>query len=279
MANPNPVIYPVSNIAEIVSILRNVQGVTIVAGGTELARRQTGKNLRIPPLVLPLARVPELCTITKTERYLEFGPSVTLAAILQLGQKNLPEVLYEAIRSVANPGIRALGTIGGNIAAKGHRLSAFAPLLALDARLEIRSPSEALWVPMSRYFSNTGKTHRERREFISKIRVPTEHWDYASFARIGSPGLITDRTASFSFLVKLQKNILSDLRVAWGGSFFFRNREFENLLIGRTLPLQAKDLEAVEERVAEYLPDNLFPPSYERSCFFNMLRNSLRSLT
>jgi len=279
MANKASTIYPVSTVAEIVSILKNVQGVTIVAGGTELARRQTGRTLRLPSLVLPLARVPELCTVTKTERYIDFGPSVTLDAILQLGPKNVPEALHQAVKSVANPGIRALGTIGGNVAAKGHRLTAFAPLLALDARLEIRSPAEAVWTPMNRYFSNTGKTHRERTEFISKIRIPTENWDYSVFRRIGSAGIISASTASFVFLVKLQKNILSDIRVAWGGSYFFRNREFENILIGRGLPIQAKEIDNVVEKAETFFPTDLFPPSYERSCFINLLRDSLQSLT
>lgn len=279
MGNKTTSVYPASNLAEVTSILRNVQGVSIVAGGTEIARRQTGRSIRLPPLVLPLARVPELCTIAKTERYIDFGPSVTLAAILQLGAKNLPDALHDAIKSVANPGIRALGTIGGNISAKGHRLTTFAPLLALDARLEIRSPTEVNWVPMNRYFSNTGKTHRERTEFISKIRVPTEHWDYSLFRRIGSAGLITGTTASFTFLVKLQKNILSDIRVAWGGTFFFRNREFENILIGRGLPIPERDIDNVCEKAEDFFPIDLFPPSYERACFFNLLRDSLTSLT
>lgn len=279
MGNKPTSIYPVSTIAEVTSILRNVQGVSIVAGGTELARRQTGRSLRLPPLVLPLARVPELCVIAKTERYIDFGSSVTLGAILQLGPKNLPEALHEAIRSIANPGIRALGTIGGNIAAKGHRLTTFAPLLALDARLEIRSATEAAWVPMNRYFSNTGKAHRGQAEFISKIRVPTEHWDYSAFRRIGSAGIITGTTASYAFLVKLQKNILSDIRVAWGGSFFFRNREFENILIGRGLPIPEREIDNVCEKAEDFFPIELFPPSYERACFFSLLRDSLSSLT
>ncbi len=279
MPNKNTTIYPVSNVAEVLSILKNVQGVSIVAGCTELARRQTGRNLRLPPLVLPLSRVPELCTVAKTERYIDFGPSVTLEAILQLGAKNLPEALHRAVKSVANPGIRALGTLGGNISAKGHRLTAFAPLLALDARLEIKSPAETLWIPMNRYFSNTGKTHRDPTEFISKIRVPTEHWDFSVFRRIGSAGIISSSTASFVFLVKLQKNILADIRIAWAGSFFFRNREFENILIGRSLPIQAKDIDYVTEKAEAFFPAELFPPSYERSCFINLLREALSTLT
>ncbi len=132
---------------------------------------------------------------------------------------------------------------------------------------------------MNRYFSNTGKAHHERREFISKIRVPTDQWDYSVFRRIGSAGLISSHTASFVFLVKLQKNILSDIRVAWGGSYFFRNREFENILIGRSLPIPAKDRDSVTEKADDFFPTDLFPPSYERTCFFNLLRESLTSLT
>lgn len=279
MENKVTTIYPVSTVAEVLSILRNVQGVSLVAGCTELARRQTGRNLRLPPLVLPLARVPELCTLAKTERYIDFGPSVTLETILQLGAKNLPDVLHQAVKSVANPGIRSLGTLGGNIAAKGHRLTTFAPLLALDARLEIKSPTDVFWIPMNRYFSNTGKTHRDPTEFISKIRVPTEHWDFSVFRRIGSAGIISSSTASFAFLVKLQKNILSDIRVAWAGSYFFRNREFENILIGRTLPIQGKDIDYATEKAEAFFPADLFPPSYERSCFLNLLREALTTLT
>ncbi|HNQ97942.1 MAG: FAD binding domain-containing protein [Spirochaetales bacterium] len=279
MLNKRTTVYYAASIAEAQTILKNIAGISLCAGCTEIARRQTGRNLHLPAHVLSLSRVPELCTISKTERYIEFGSSVTLSSMLELGKKNLSEVLFEAIQTIANPSIRTLATLGGNIAAKGHRLTTFAPLLALDARLEVRSPTEALWVPMTRHFSNTGKETPVTGEFISKIRVPNDNWDLQIFKRVGRPGVITDSTSSFAFLVKSQKKLLADIRIAWAGKFFFRQREFENLIIGRSLPLSERDIINLMDKSSLFFDPGLFPPSYERSCFFNLLEDSLRLLT
>ena len=279
MLNKFTTVYHAASVSEVQTILKNVAGLSIVAGCTEIARRQTGRSLHLPANVLALARVPELRAITKTERYIDFGPSVTLDEILALGRKNVPDALYDAVSLTANPGIRAVATIGGNLAAKGQRLSTFAPLLALDARLEVRTPTDAEWIPMTRYFSNTGKESRHGPEFISKIRVPTESWDISIHRRLGQSGIVSDRTASFAFLVKTQKNILADIRVAYAGKFFFRMREFENLIIGRTLPLSEKDIINLLDKAELFFGKELFPPSYERRCFFNMLEDALGELT
>jgi len=279
MINKYTTVYHASSISEIQMILKNIAGISLVAGCTEIARRQTGRALHLQANVLSLAKIPELCTIAKTERYIEFGPCVTLDAILQLGKKNIPDALYDSVCTIANPGVRAIATLGGNIAAKGQRLSTFAALLALDTRLEIRTPYEAAWIPMARYFSNTGKPQSKDPEFISKIRVPTESWDISIHRRIGQSGIVTDRTASFTFLVKFQKNVLADIRIAYAGKFFFRKREFENLMIGRTLPLSEKDMINLMDKAELFFEKDLFPPSYERKCLFNLLEESLRELT
>jgi CO/xanthine dehydrogenase FAD-binding subunit len=132
---------------------------------------------------------------------------------------------------------------------------------------------------MSRYFSNTGRDQPKTPEFISKIRIPTESWDISVFRRIGRPGIVTDTTAGFAFLVNSQKNILADIRIAYAGKFFFRKREFENLMIGRSLPLSEKDITVLMDKAELFFDRTLFPPSYERKCLFNLLEESLRMLT
>lgn len=278
MPNKPTYVYYASSLAEVLLRLKNISELTFAAGCTEIGRRQTGRTLYFPAQVLSLARIPELCAINKTERYLDFGAAVTLQSMLALGKKNLPEILYQATETVAHPGIRALATIGGNIAAKGHRLSLFAPLLALDAKLEIRTVQEAVWVPLSRYFSNTGKEGEKRAEIISKIRVPTDQWDISIYRRIGNMSVINDSSAFFAFLVKLQKNILADIRIAFTGKFFFRKREFENLMIGRSLPFTQKDIAVIMEKANAHIDPEMFPPSYERSCLLALLEESLRTL-
>jgi CO/xanthine dehydrogenase FAD-binding subunit len=279
MLNKYTTVYNASSVQEIQAQLKNIAGISLVAGCTEIARREPGRSMQLPANILSLLQIPEMSAITKTERYIEFGPCVTLAAILLLGRKNIPDVLYDAVRTIANPAVRTLATLGGNIAAKGRRLSAFAPLLALDSRLEIRTPLEAAWIPMSRYFSNNGAAEGRTGEFISKIRVPTESWDIAVNRRIGRPGVVTDTMAGFVFMAKFQKNILADIRIAYAGKYFFRKREFENLMIGRTLPLSEKDIVNLMDKANLFFDRTLFPPSYERKVLFNLLEESLRMLT
>jgi len=279
MLNKFTTVYHANSVSEIQTILKNITGISLVAGCTDIARRQTGRSLQFPANVLALSQIPEMCTVNKTERYIEFGPCVSLNTILLLGKKNVPDVLYEAVRGIANPGVRTIATLGGNISAKGQRLSTFAPLIALDTRLEIRTATEANWVPMIRYFSNSARDQNREPEFISKFRIPTEIWDIAYYKRIGRPGVITDSTASFVFMVKSQKNILADIRIAYAGKYFFRKREFENLMIGRSLPLSEKDIINLMDKAGLFFDKTLFPPSYERKILFNLLEESLRMLT
>ncbi|ULQ60096.1 FAD binding domain-containing protein [Brucepastera parasyntrophica] len=279
MSDKASTIYYASSISEAQLIMKNISGISIVAGGTEIARKQTGPLISLPPDVLAIAKVPELNTVNKTERYIDFGSCMTMNDLIKLGRKNVPEVLFRAIRGIGNPAIRSIATIGGNISSKDRRLSTFAPLLALDARLEIRTKDEADWIPIGRYFSNVEQLRPAETELISKIRIPTENWDISYYRRLGRPGIIEETTASFVCLVKSQKDILSDIRIAWAGRKFFRNREFENLLIGRGLPLSEKEITNVLEKAEPFFSPSFFASPYEKKCLFNLLEVALRMLT
>jgi len=272
-SRPTTVYHP-SSVQEVQTILRNVAGVSVVAGCTEIARRQTSRALFLPAHVIALSRVDELRAISKTERYLEFGASVTLGEILALGKKNLPEILHEALSRAANPGIRALATIGGNVCASDRRLSLFAPLIALDAKIEVRTQAESTWVSLARY-AGPGMTP----EFVSKVRVPTDSWDVTRYRRLGREGIVSSETAHFVFLAKSQKNILSDIRIAYADERFFRRREYENLMIGRSLPLSEKDIVNLMDKAELFVGKDAFPPSFRRSRMMNLLRDALGELT
>ena len=278
MSNKNTTVYHASSIQEVQTILKNIAGISLIGGCTEIARTQTGTTLHLPENILALSRIPELCIVNKTERYIEFGASVTLDTILKLGKKNIPDVFFDAVNGIANPGIRHMATLGGNIAGKKQHLSTFSPLLALDAKLELRTPFEAAWIPFMRFFSNTKQAYSTEPSFISRIRIPTEVWDISVYRRIGPVGIISDITSSFVFLVKLQKNILADIHIAWAGKYFFRKREYENLMIGRGLPFSERDIITLMDKADLFLEKRLFPPSYERKCFLNLLEESLRML-
>ncbi len=275
-----------NSLQEALASIKNIPGIQPVGGCTGIIQGHTERVLELPEKLLTLNGIPELSVINKTERYIEFGAAVTIRSILNLGEKNIPPILYKALRSIGNPSIRALATIGGNIAQRKFHYAAFAPLLALDAKIEIRHGAEVKWVSLNSYFSNNQNEEtqaenylRRGKELITKIRIPTEHWDVSVFQRTGRKGLVTRDTGFFVFLVRSQKNILNDLRIAWASESFFRNRDFENLVIGKTLPLSEKDISSIIDHVESFLPETLLPHSYNRKCFFNFLENAFKMLS
>jgi len=262
--------------AEIAMMQRNIPGITLMAGGTQSLRNQPSRVPIFSPYILAIRSVAELKNVAKTERYMEFGAAVTLSEILTLGKKNIPEIFHEALFLAANPGVRAIATLGGNLCVRGQPLSAFAPLLALDARLEYKGSQETSWVSLTRLH---GDNFLDNGGFIAKIRVPTEKWDISRYRRLGRPGHISSETASFVFLVRSQKNVLADIRVAITATGAFRNREFENLLIGRTLPISEREIRYLMERAEAFIEPDIFDSTFRRLQILNLLEAGLKELT
>lgn len=106
-----------------------------VAGGTLLRTQWENGVLAPPSVLLDLRRIGGLADIgPQPDGSLRIGSQATLSAVLKAPASAGWPLLREALRMIAAPGVRNLGTLGGNIAsAVGDSLPA---LLALDAELE-----------------------------------------------------------------------------------------------------------------------------------------------
>ena len=127
-------------IKDLLSQIKNNKGIQVVGGCTRLSE--------LPEKSISTFGISELSQIVRHERYFDIGAGTTLSAILQIGQNHLPQVLYEALQTIANPIIRNTATIGGNICEMNHKLTLYAPLLALDAKLEFVSQTETITEPL-----------------------------------------------------------------------------------------------------------------------------------
>lgn len=187
----------------------------------------------------------ELSQIEKHERYIDVGSAVTLSELLALGQKHMPQILYDALLSIANPIIRNMATIGGNICAENYKYTLFAPLLALDSKLEFRNQTETQIISLNNFTSVP-------KDFaLTRVRIANHDADLSVFRRIGPEHIITQQSASFAFIATTGKNCIENIRLAFAGNFVFRNKEFEDSLIGRRLPLTRKDIEQILEKINE----------------------------
>jgi 4-hydroxybenzoyl-CoA reductase subunit beta len=199
---------------EAVSLMAKHGGeVKVVAGGTDLLPSMKQK-LFTPPYVLDLRGVRELRGIRNLP-----GDGIEIGALTALGtiehssviRRDYP-VLYHAVKTVASPVLRNMGTIGGNVCLdtrclwynqsllwrkscgfclkKDGDLCHVAPggkfcwaafsgdtppaLLCLGAELEIAGPSGLRRTPLSEFYVNDGivRLHLASNEIVTRVFLP-----------------------------------------------------------------------------------------------------------
>ena len=188
----------------------------------------------------------------------------------------MPSVLYDALSGIATEQIRNIATLGGNICAQGQKLTLWSPLLALDARIEIKNQTSTKYIPFKNF------TKIPEPFVLTKIRVPIDDWEVAIFRRIGPLSRITPMSAGFTFLVNTEKDIVVNIKIAFAGMTVFRSREFENKILGSKLPLEDK---FITELIAD--ASNMSEEGFKTSGadpmlkqeFLHLLRYSLEQLT
>ena len=278
----NYTINTAKSIAELYTLMQNNTDITPLAGTTGLLKDCHTDRFLLPESILFLKNLPELETIAKRERFIDFGAAATLNTILELGEKNVPQILYQAISLAANPGVRSLATIGGNIAQAPMQNSCLIPLIALDTKIEIRTRKETFWMPLIQYCDESSNVLRHTPHIILRVRVPFEEWTISYYKRLGPIGHIAADTASFVFLARVQKNMLSDVKLLFGGTQLIKSKEFENLLTGKGLPIDRRSVGALMKETEDIFGDTFSAAEisdFQKACFFNLIEESMYLLT
>jgi CO/xanthine dehydrogenase FAD-binding subunit len=208
------------------------------AGGTNIIRNQGG-GLILPQTILSLGEIAELKRISRTERYLDIGAMVKLWDIVRLG-KIVPEALTRSLEGIAGPQLRGLATIGGNICVPESRLDCTAALIALDAIYELRSAQNTRWISASRFSSLPDSLALNPQELLTRIRIPLDQWDFTAYRKFGNRDSGIEGGV-LVFIMRNQKNILSDFRIVYAGDCTLRDKNSESFLIGKQLPLNRRD--------------------------------------
>jgi CO/xanthine dehydrogenase FAD-binding subunit len=235
------IFYPLT-LQELFTTWNRFPAAVLCAGATSRSfHRENGRRISIPDQIILLNGVDELKRFSRTERYLEIGAMVHLDEIVNMG-KVVPDVFTRALDAVGSPQLRNLAAIGGHICCSSKQLDAIAPLIALDARYELRTVSSSRWIPASRFSSIPGPPPINAQELLTKIRIPLELWNYSAYKKFTDPYIGDDTAGSMVFLVRVQKNILTDIRIVYAGRMVIRDKNSEAVLAGKQLPLTDRDL-------------------------------------
>jgi len=176
------------SLPEAVAILAQTQSeARVIAGGQSLVAMM---NLRLatPGLLIDIARLPELASVTDEANAVTFGACVTHAAI-EDGRIPDPSrgLMPRAAATLAYRAIRTRGTIGGSLALADPAAEWPAVLTALDAKVMLSGPNGRRSIRCTEFATGIFETRLAPDEIIECVHVPklsaAARWGYLKLCR------------------------------------------------------------------------------------------------
>src|SRR5690606_24318520 len=206
-----------------------------VAGSTDVGLWVTKQMRALDPVVF-INHLPELQAITDDESGITIGAGVTYTQAFDVLALELPP-LGRLIDRIGGGQVRHMGTIGGNIANGSPIGDMPPPLIALGAKLTLRSRSGTGTIPLEDYFLAYGKQDRMAGEFVETIYVPlpTEAAHCAVYKISKRRGEDISALCGAFYLELDAEGRVETLRIAFGGMAATpkRARHVEEALLGQ----------------------------------------------
>jgi len=208
--------YQPESLKEAYQLMEKLKGEALyVAGGTDVIVKIKQKAIQ-PDALISLRRVQEIRDI-KENGGVVIGAGVLFREIenSELIARN-HEALWQASRVLANPQIRNVATIGGNLCNAAPSADSAPPLLAMEAEVELEGPGGSRKIMLEDLFKGPGETAMEPEEIMTRIVVPRQPANTAtSFLKIGRVSQDI-AIANAAALVTMEGGICKKCRLAVG---------------------------------------------------------------
>ncbi len=210
----------------------------IVAGATDVGLWVT-KFLRDLPLAVFIGHLDGLRAITQTPDALQLGALVSYEQARAPLVAQFPHMARYWDR-IAGWQVRAMGTLGGNIANGSPIGDTPPPFIALGARLVLRHGAARREIALEDFFLDYGKQDRRAGEFVEAIILPTPAANTHHAAYKISKRREEDISAvAAGFGVTVENGTITAARLAFGGMAATpkRSPHAEAALIGQPFSL------------------------------------------
>lgn len=252
----------------------------VIAGGTALIiwMRQ---RLLMPKIVISLAKIPDFGAISFNERDgLRIGAAASHRDIeISPTVKQHYPLLHETFRKVAQPRIRNMGTIGGNLAGGDPLTDPGASLIALDAELVVARSSGERTMPLEEFFVDYYQTALDPGELLTQVRVPPparRGWSHIKF----TPRSVEDfATVGVALTLSHRNGSCEDVRLALNSvaSTIVRARQAEAALRGREITDGAlTEMGEIAATEVDPMDDNRGSSEYKRELVKVLVRRAVR---
>src|SRR6056297_2108606 len=161
-----------SNLPDSYQIMEKSQGQALyIAGGTDVLIRIKQGELK-PKALISLRGINELQAI-------QDNGSLTLGSMTKIRElershriKQDYPALFQACCSLANPQIRNVATIGGNLVNAAPSADCATPLLVFDAQTTLEGPGGNREIPSDKLCIGPGQTCKSHEEILTRISLP-----------------------------------------------------------------------------------------------------------
>ena len=155
-----------------VAVLAGENGSMALAGGQSLIPMLRFRLLR-PSVVVDIGRIPGLDSIGSSGDDLEIGALVTTGRVAQSSKvRSVSPLWADAASVIADPLVRNLGTVGGNLAHADPLNDLPAALVAARGRVVVEGASGTRVIESDDLFAGPFETSLRRSELITGIRLP-----------------------------------------------------------------------------------------------------------
>ena len=144
----------------------------VLAGGQSLIPMMK-LQLAAPACIVDINRIPGLEELYEDNEVLHIG-SLTRERVLDASQliRTRYPILHDTAAVIADPLVRNMATVGGNLAHGDPANDHPATMLALGAQVTTRGPEGERTIPLSEFFEGPLTTALKEAEILTEIQVP-----------------------------------------------------------------------------------------------------------
>lgn len=251
----------------------------LIAGGTALLIWMRMRLLN-PTLVISLGKIPEFDYILFDEkqglrigagarhRDIELAPAV---------RRHYP-ILYETFHKVAQPRIRNMGTIGGNLCQGDPLTDPGASLIALDAEITVTGLNGKRVIPLESFFIDYYQTDLRPGEILTEIRVPypiaRSQWSHIKFLPRSQEDFAT---VGVALTLRSEGDLCQDIGLALNSvaPTIMRAKKAEEAIRGRKINDAAlREMAEVAATEVDPIDDVRGSPDYKRELVKVLVRRA-----
>lgn len=250
----------------------------VIAGGTSLIIMMR-QRLLTPKVVISLGRIPKFDRIGyRSKDGLRIGAGARHRDVeLSPAVKKHYPLLHETFRKVAQPRIRNMGTVGGNLAGGDPLTDPGASLIALDAEVTLASSKGQRTLRLDEFFIDYYQTAMEPGELLTEIHVPPPQrpgWSHIKF----TPRSIEDfATVGVAITLQASNGTCDDIRIGLNSvaSTIVRARKAEEVLRGKPITdINLQEMGEVAATECDPTDDNRGSAEYKRDLVKVLVRRA-----